>query len=169
MQTLICLTRARKGFSLAVTWIRILNNNIIYFNFQVLLTFWSNASYFSCLFLLLQALEQAQSEEKQRVLSMLSDTFADMEKEIQACRSLRRERVGVPPRHSVHMEGSRPLSSVFSFSTSTLDTIRHGEARSNTERRQSESGAEPNDPREMLEKYSDILVDLVKQKLTSNL
>ena len=100
---------------------------------------------------------------------MLSDTFTDMEKEIQACRNLRRERVGTSPRNSAQMEGSRPLSSVFSFSTSTLDTIRHDEARKGSGRRQSESTAEPNDPREMLEKYSDILVDLVKQKLTLNL
>lgn len=100
---------------------------------------------------------------------MLSDTFTDMEKEIQACRNLRRDRVDVSPRNSAPVDGSRPLSSVFSFSTSTLDTIRRDEARNTSGRRQSESQAEPNDPREMLEKYSDILVDLVKQKLTSNL
>ena len=99
---------------------------------------------------------------------MLSDTFTDMEKEIQTCRHLRRERIGVSPRNSACMENARPLSSVFSFSTSTLDTIRHDEAKTSGGRRQSESTAEPNDPREMLEKYSDILVDLVKQKLTGN-
>lgn len=108
----------------------------------------------------LQALEQEPNEERHQVLSMLSAAFGAMGEEC-----FQRKPAAQFPRNS---SGARRFGSAFSFSTGNLDTL---VPKTPGMRRMSESSAcitesiEEEALTNHLEKYSDMLVELVKEKL----
>ncbi|XP_028516244.1 DNA ligase 1 [Exaiptasia diaphana] len=109
-----------------------------------------------------QVLEEDNSDDKEEMLALLTNTFTDTEEH---CKQLRMRSTEVfKPRN-------RSMASNFSFSMNNLDTLATS-SQPAMHRRASEASVptaveQEDASRDLLMRYSDILVEMVKQKLST--
>jgi hypothetical protein len=110
-------------------------------------------------------LEDNNAEDKEHILSLLTNTYTDVEEQC------KRQRLRA---NQAYKSGNaaKSLTGNFSYSTSNIDCLRSSES-AKLSRRASEAcvptavDEQEAASRDLLMRYSDILVDMVKQKLNN--